>query len=751
MAKNTVRRWVTAIFDLVAAKKVERQFDESLATAGKKGGQSFVRELRSAFDKRMADLKVALAKGLIDPKQFKTQADLAAKQFNSGIIKGMETARAAGNLTNAEYLKLSRALKKTGDEGSGAWDRIKAGIVRAGAALAAAFGIRAGIRFGVESIREFLGSERIWTELAGTVNAAGESFEGLEQRVRAAAAAFQNATIHTDEDYARSLQRLIAITGRVEASIRNMNLVADIAARFFGGDLVKATDAVAKGMTTGAVTINRMKFSLDELAKRSIGAAAEQTFTLAGKLQQLNNQWGEFKEQIGGVLVGGRDTVGVLTLVTDAVKSMVRWVGDNREALQRWVSEGVNAGITALRTILGLARDWLQLQGKLSFTVGTAPAPLADTEKGLKAQIEGFRKQRAQLEKEQAAALAALEKAQKGLTLFGMSSPRILSLGQDLASVNDQLDRVDDNAARAAAALAALGEKPTAGPDTSFVDPEIAKRRAKELADELIRIQTETAVQRLRLEQNLTEAMAREEVRRQQVKTGRPVRESVTVAEVEAAQRALDNLSVVATVFDETITPAIARTDHKLMDLRTGMEKFPSARLARNFVSPWTKALNTIHHQVNSELGIFHELGQAWAEGGFAGLAALAAHKVKENLASAIEMAARAFGSFALGNPASAGLYLKSAAQHGAAAAAWSVLGGGGGGGSGSTAGGVAGDTGPNLSQGESFQQPGSEIHVHFVGPKAFSPEMRKVVVGNLIQGEEIYGKNPKVHYHRDN
>src|ERR1041385_5601607 len=141
-SNNTVIRWIRAVFDRDSAKQMEQAFEASLRAAGQKSGDAFLTEVRAAFDAKMSALRVLLAKGLIDPAQFKTQASLAAQEFNSSVIAGMEKARAAGTLTNAEYLKLSRTLKTVGDDGESFGTKLSRTLLRLGSAFAAFFAFR---------------------------------------------------------------------------------------------------------------------------------------------------------------------------------------------------------------------------------------------------------------------------------------------------------------------------------------------------------------------------------------------------------------------------------------------------------------------------------------------------------------------------------------------------------------------------------------------------------------------------------
>src|SRR5687768_5796704 len=144
-----------------------------------------------------------------------------------------------------------------------------------GGFLAAAFGVRALIRFGFDAVRTASEAERVWSKLRGTVEAAGEDFNDLEVDVRALGEAFQDATIHDSEEFADSLDRLITITGDVSASINNMGLVANVAAQFFRGDLAAATDLVGKVMQGQVMPLTRLGIAvkgaqegLDVLAQR---------------------------------------------------------------------------------------------------------------------------------------------------------------------------------------------------------------------------------------------------------------------------------------------------------------------------------------------------------------------------------------------------------------------------------------------------------------------------------------------------
>lgn len=100
-----------------------------------------------------------------------------------------------------------------------------------------------------------------------------------------------------------------------------------------------------------------------------------------------------------------------------------------------------------------------------------------------------------------------------------------------------------------------------------------------------------------------------------------------------------------------------------------------------------TSAMQMVGREADMAALSVSGIGFALANEGLEGLARFAAGKAKENVAFAIEQAARGFGALAGGNAASATLFFKSSAEHVAAAAAWGVFGGGGSGGGGLGAG----------------------------------------------------------------
>ena len=264
----------------------------------------------------------------------------------------------------------------------------------------------------------------------------------------------------------------------------------------------------------------------------------------------------------------------------------------------------------------------------------------------------------------------------------------------------------------------------------------------------------------MQLDQQVTEAYATEQVRRQEL-LGKAI--EVRFNTVQEGLKRLDelNLMLKAAGFEESLIPKVEQTARVINDLAVpaintmagSLERLSakSTAAAEAFGTPWISVMDIIRNEVEGQGTLFLELGQAWAEGGFAGIVELAKAKIKENIAWAIESVAKALGSFGLGNPKAGAEHLAAAAKHTAAAAAWAVAAktaGGGGGGGASAGGSGGGRTGVRAATSQVAE---SEINIYLTGPgwDAMNPAIQKVVRGAIDQASERYGPNAKVRVQR--
>jgi|SRR5688572_18018258 len=179
-------------------------------------------------------------------------------------------------------------------------------------------------------------------------------------------------------------------------------------------------------------------------------------------------------------------------------------------------------------------------------------------------------------------------------------------------------------------------------------------------------------------------------------------------AEVEVLTQRLIDLAVLG--LDES-DPAFARYIARLRELKKIVGETAAAEKIRGVIAE--NAAQAITAAMFGELG---DVGAA---------------KAKQNTLQALEYYLLAAGDALFGGGLKVGPILALAAQHTALAAAWATLAVAGGGGGGSSGGGGGG----GLSGARDASGPGSqkidtspEIHLHYVGPSIFNPELQDAV-----------------------
>ena len=245
--------------------------------------------------------------------------------------------------------------------------------------------IIAGIKnLGAAAIAQASESEKAWRSLKGTVDNTGASFDAIEVKLRATADAFQDATIHDDDAFAKGLNRLVSLTGDVSASLNNMGLVANVAAQFFEGDLATATDVVAKAMNGNTLALRKMGIQADSaqqaleiLATRSFGAAEREAATFDGQLKQMSNTWDDVLKDLGNAIIQSGGATNAFNVMKSALEVLGNWVNNNREEISLWVTNGVKFAIDAadvfIRAIAGMAAI---LKGGFMSAIGLASVGL---------------------------------------------------------------------------------------------------------------------------------------------------------------------------------------------------------------------------------------------------------------------------------------------------------------------------------------------------------------------------------------
>jgi len=249
-----------------------------------------------------------------------------------------------------------KANEEAEKEVQAGFGRMEGWAKKIGAAIGVAFAVDKILDFGRMLVRTAREAEVPWNRLEQTINNAGGSFDRLEQRIKLAARAMQDTTRVGDEEFAETLNRLISLTDDVNRSFAAMPLVADVAAKFFKGDLAPAADLVGRALTGNVRQLRQLGINTKDaeeglriLAERSKGAAQNELSTLDGKVAALKNDLGDLAEAGGNALIklGSRAIEAVVPFVTmrKAIQSLT-------EGLER-LAESSEERTKRIRSALG--------------------------------------------------------------------------------------------------------------------------------------------------------------------------------------------------------------------------------------------------------------------------------------------------------------------------------------------------------------------------------------------------------------
>jgi hypothetical protein len=675
--------------------------------------------------------------------------------------------------------------------------------------LGVAFLTKKIIDFGKAAVEEAMNSQAAWSDLAGTIDANGESFDKLEAKLRATGEAFQDAFGIDNDKFASSLSRVITLTGDVTASTQNMGLVANVAAKFFNGDLAPAADLVAKAMNGNVTALQKMGIhatsaqgALDVLAQRSMGAAEKRAGTFAGQLEAVNNQWSDFLKDVGFVLIQSEGATTAFNAIKAAIQVMAEWVENNRQAIALWVTKGINFAIDAAdvfyRALVGMTK---LMAGGLQESFGILAKALAFSARGWVGIANA-----ASLFLE---AIGAKETSDKLDVMAGslLSQANALDKWAD-AAIKAGSDKVFAGIERLATTAftadqfkgpAKTGKAPATGKPVIGSNAELSDaEKAWQKFDQAIAHAKATITGTHReLEFLQAQASAISDVMADLAKAGvKPTDEAMTFlasamgqvnAQIEQAKK-VEAITQDFKDFADATAAATAMADShqtKLQSLQGEQQRLTELikKAISDGLDPEDEALQRKIKRLHEVEGAITELSTATAlaaqleaqaasdlAGGFAaafgsGFGQYARGKAKQNYLQAAEDAIMAtFAAFSLfGAPAAPGLYAKAAAET-AMGLAWSAFASeAGGGGAPATISAPSGSAAPGSSLSAARSSSSGSVsnakapepitEIHFIGPgfDALNPKVQAVVIGAQQQALELNGPNANVRVIRRN
>lgn len=702
--------------------------------------------------------------------------------------------------------EVEKGTKETTGKVDKAWKEVAGRIA---GYLGVAFLTKKVLDFGKAAVEEAMASEAAWSDLAGTIEANGESFDKLEPKLRAMGDAFQDAFAIDDDKFAGALSRVVTLTGDVQASTQNMGLVANVAAKFFNGELEPAANLVAKAMNGNVAALQKMGIkaedaqgALEILAQRSMGAAEKRAGTFAGQLANVNNMWGDFLKDVGNAIIQSEGAATAFDVIKAAIKTMTEWVGRNREAISEWVTKGVKFAIDAAdvlyRAIVGMSKI---LAGGFQAGLGVAAKGLAMLTRGY---VGALNAASAFLEfigqKEQSDALdlhaAAMLNDAKALDEWADAA---LKAGSD--KVFAGIDRLSSRAFTSDQ----FGKKPAGqkpGANVPVLPPVMGKnaeltdveKAFKKFDDTIANAKATIGGTAGSIEFLTAQAKALEKVMDDLTNAGvKPTDEwmkffASSLKDVNAQIEEAKKLETLRKDFEDfaqanaaaELTTSSHATHLEKMNAEADRLKSTIQKLITDGIDPQDEALQglverlgEVQEAIDAETSAMQfqqqvagELAQALFASFGGGLGPYARMKAKQNYLEATENGIRAVLAALTGFGAlHAGKYAAAAAQHAALGAAWSALasmtGGGGGGGSVSGGGGGSGAAGSGIgtarqassSQTTKYKAPEPITEIHFVGPgfDALNPQVQRVVIGAQQQAIERVGANANIRVIRRN
>ncbi|HEV8453759.1 MAG TPA: hypothetical protein VGQ24_02635, partial [Gemmatimonadales bacterium] len=232
------------------------------------------------------------------------------------------------------------AVLSKAESGIDSFGRKATGVFKAVAALAvtAALG-----KFFADAVEEGAKAELGIARLGTAVRNAGGDFKALRPSLEEAIEGVRKLTTYTDDDLRAALTNLITVTGDTSGSVKNLGVVADLAA-FKQISLEEASLSVAKAMNGNVTQLNKLGIAgkdsntvLENLRATVGGFAAGEATTFSGRLTQLNNEWGEFKEAVGTAIISSGEAGGAVGKLTAVMVDLEHWVTANQASISAFV------------------------------------------------------------------------------------------------------------------------------------------------------------------------------------------------------------------------------------------------------------------------------------------------------------------------------------------------------------------------------------------------------------------------------
>lgn len=185
-------------------------------------------------------------------------------------------------------------------------------------------------------------------QLRTTVINSGQDWKTWQSAIEGQSAALSKVTAYSDDEAIQAFTRLAQITGNVGVAFKDQEQVLNLAtfahvsvteAATMYGKALEGNTRIFKqfGITQGDATQK-----LDELNARISGAAQAELNSYAGQVKAAGNNWKEFEETLGNVIIGNDAVKGSVSGTGGVFQLLTSYVLQNKAAISEWVSEALH-------------------------------------------------------------------------------------------------------------------------------------------------------------------------------------------------------------------------------------------------------------------------------------------------------------------------------------------------------------------------------------------------------------------------
>lgn len=269
--------------------------------------------------------------------------------------------------------RASRVIDDVGDSLKG----IEIDLKKVGLAAAGIVGALTGAA--VVATKAAIDGEVPWAKLDTQLQNAGYNSKALRGEIEAMGRSLQDVTRYADGDTVQVLGTLVGITQDYGASLRNIELVYDLAtAREM--DFTSAAQIVGRVMEGNNQILSRFGIVVEEgadgiavLRERFGGLARQDAQTLAGSIKQVRNEIGSLIEGVGQAILKSDDFAAMVAKVREEIKRATEWVAENEDKIAEWVGQ-VRDAIVWVIDLAKATAEWAKEHKDLLIVLGTTAA-----------------------------------------------------------------------------------------------------------------------------------------------------------------------------------------------------------------------------------------------------------------------------------------------------------------------------------------------------------------------------------------